>query len=270
VAWESEPDKWRRSRLAYVEEKHSGSSGVKVQERTGAGNHRVPLPGQTSGERLPSVTRERKPALAALAVLLILVGALGTTVLVLRVGNRVEVVKVTKEVPVGQTLKTSDVTTVMVADDGSLDYVTDSQMSQLSKTTAVTTLLPGTLLMGNMLSYGKGTPIGKAVVGLSLKDGQYPADIKAGDTVTAYRVGDKVTSGSSSGSSSDNAQTGGSGGAVIVERATVAAADEPSSGTISSGNRSVTLTVNTADAAALTQAASNGEVALVRIPANNG
>lgn len=57
---------------------------MKVQERTGAGNHRVPSPAQSAGERLPTVARERKPALAALAVLLILVGALGATVLVLR------------------------------------------------------------------------------------------------------------------------------------------------------------------------------------------
>lgn len=244
---------------------------MKVQERTGAGNHRVPSPAQSSGERLPSVTRERKPALAALAVLLILVGALGATVLVLRAGNRVEVVKVTKEVAVGQSLSTSDVTTVMVANDGSLDYVTKNQLNQLAKTKATTTLLPGTLLMANMLTYDKGTPAGKAVVGLSLKDGQYPADIKAGDTVTAYRVGDKTSSGSSSSGSSssnnDNAQTG---GAVIVERATVSAAKAPSDGTISSGNLSVTLSVNTADAATLAQAASNGEVALVKVSASNG
>lgn len=60
---------------------------MKIQERTGAGNNRSAAPVQpTMGERLPSPPRERKPALAALAVLLILVGALGATMLVLRAG----------------------------------------------------------------------------------------------------------------------------------------------------------------------------------------
>ncbi|MEV6792768.1 hypothetical protein AB0M87_12335 [Streptomyces sp. NPDC051320] len=242
---------------------------MKVQERTGAGNHRVPSPAQSSGERLPSVTRERKPALAALAVLLILVGALGATVLVLRAGNRVEVVKLKAhhDIQAGQSLTTSDVESVMVADDASINYVPYKQLRTLEKLQAKNALVGGTVLIGDMFADKTGTPAGKAVVGLSLKDGQYPADIKAGDTVTAYRVGDKVSG--SNGSSNDNAQTGGSGGAAIVERATVAAAPKVSSGTISSGNRSVTLTVNAADAAALAQASANGEVALVLVP-NNG
>ncbi|MEV8568659.1 hypothetical protein AB0436_24270 [Streptomyces sp. NPDC051322] len=241
---------------------------MKVQERTGAGNHRVPSPAQSSGERLPSVTRERKPALAALAVLLILVGALGATVLVLRAGNRVEVAKLAHDVPAGTTVTKNDLRSVMVANDNSIDYVKWDQVGGLARLRTKSTLYGGSLLVGQMFTGEKGTPAGKAVVGLSLKDGQYPADIKAGDTVTAYRVGDKV-SGSSSGSSNDNAQTGGSGGGPIVERAVVTAAAAPASGTISSGNRSITVTVDAADAAALAEASANGEVALVLVP-NNG
>ncbi|WP_328537309.1 hypothetical protein [Streptomyces sp. NBC_00344] len=243
---------------------------MKVQERTGAGNHRGPSP-QSSGERLPSVTRERKPALAALAVLLILVGALGATVLVLRAGNRVEVVKLKKDhdIQAGESLTDSDVESVMVADDAGINYVPWKQLDTLERLQAKNNLVGGSVLIGDMFAAKSGTPAGKAVVGLSLKEGQYPDAIKAGDIVTAYRVGDK-TSGSSGSSSGGNTQTGGSGGAVIVERATVNAADKPESGTISSGNRSVTLTVNGSDAAALTQAAANGEVALVLVPANNG
>ena len=75
---------------------------MKIQERTGAGGGRSSMPAPSmSGERLPTPPRERKPALAALAVLLILVGALGATMLVLRAGDRIEVVKVTKAIPAG-------------------------------------------------------------------------------------------------------------------------------------------------------------------------
>lgn len=185
---------------------------MKVQERTGAGNHRVPSPGQSAGERLPTVTRERKPALAALAVLLILVGALGATVLVLRAGNRVEVVrlKAGHTIQAGEKLTANDVSSVMVADDASINYVPYKQLASLEKLRAKNTLVGGTLLIGDMFTATTGMPAGKASVGLSLKDGQYPPDIAAGDTVTAYRVGDK-SGGSSSSSTTGGSQTGGSG-----------------------------------------------------------
>ncbi|WP_371791088.1 hypothetical protein OG285_13710 [Streptomyces sp. NBC_01471] len=250
---------------------------MKVQERTGAGNHRVPSPAQSAGERLPTVARERKPALAALAVLLILVGALGATVLVLRAGNRVEVVKLTENVEAGEAIKNSDVTTVMVADDDSIDYIKADQLSLVEKTlTAKSALYAGSLLVGQMFTGDKGTPAGKAVVGLSLKDGQYPTGIKAGDTVTIYRVGDRNGSSSSSSSSSSGSQSGSSnssgtsGGGVIVERATISHAAKPNDSTISSGNLAVTVLVDNADAAALSQAASAGEAAVVTVPSHNG
>ncbi|MET9531639.1 MULTISPECIES: hypothetical protein [unclassified Streptomyces] len=247
---------------------------MKVQERTGAGNHRVPSPAQSAGERLPTVARERKPALAALAVLLILVGALGATVLVLRAGNRVEVVKLTENVEAGEAIKNSDVTTVMVADDDSIDYIKADQLSLVEKTlTAKSALYAGSLLVGQMFTGDKGTPAGKAVVGLSLKDGQYPTGIKAGDTVTIYRVGDRngSSSSSSSGSQSGSSNSSGtSGGGVIVERATISHAAKPNDSTISSGNLAVTVLVDNADAAALSQAASAGEAAVVTVPSHNG
>ncbi|WP_328329965.1 MULTISPECIES: hypothetical protein [unclassified Streptomyces] len=249
---------------------------MKVQERTGAGNHRVPSPSQSAGERLPTVARERKPALAALAVLLILVGALGATVLVLRAGNRVEVAKLTRNVEAGKPITDSDITSVMVADDSSINYIKWNQVGQVEKTlTAKSTLYSGSLLVGEMFTGEKGTPAGKAVVGLSLKDGQYPVGIKDGDTVTVYRVGDRSGSSGSSSSSSGNqsgstSNSGSSGGGVIVQRATVSHAETPNSSTISSGNLAVTLLVDNADAAALSQAASAGEAAVVTVPSHNG
>ncbi|MFE2373921.1 hypothetical protein [Streptomyces sp. NPDC059398] len=247
---------------------------MKVQERTGAGNHRVPSPAQPSGERLPTVARERKPALAALAVLLILVGALGATVLVLRAGNRIEVAKLTRDVEAGAAIKDSDVTSVMVADDDSIHYIKWSQLGQVEKTlTAKSALSHGSLLVGEMFTGAKGTPAGKAVVGLSLKDGQYPVGIKVGDTVTIYRVGDRSgssSSGNSNSQSGSSGSTGSSGGGIIVDRATVSHADSPNASTISSGNLAVTVLVDKADAAALSQAASAGEAAIVSVPSHDG
>jgi hypothetical protein len=242
---------------------------VKIQERTGAGAGRSAAPAQPSvGDRLPTPPRERKPALAALAVLLILVGALGATMLVLQAGDRIEVVKVTSQVQAGESLKDSDVTSVMVAKDENIHYVEWSQLATIQTYKAKSTIYPGTIAVGEMFAKKASLPAGKASVGLALKEGQYPSDIKAGDVVSAYRVG---TTGSSSNSSDDSTGSGGtstSGGGALVDNARVNTVEDDSDATVSTGNLSLTLLVDQADAAALASAAAANEVAIVHVPGN--
>jgi len=239
---------------------------VKIQERTGAGNNRSAAPVQpTMGERLPSPPRERKPALAALAVLLILVGALGATMLVLRAGDRVEVVKVTSDIQAGESVG-DHVESVLVADDAGINYVRWSQHKTLEKLKAKSTIYKGTLVIGEMFGTEASVPAGKAVVGLSLKEGQYPEGIQSGDLVAAYQVGN-----TSSSNSDDETGTGsaGTGGTPIVDNARVAKVPEAKSDTtISSTNKRITVTVDESDAAALARAAAANQVALVLIPGN--
>ncbi|MEV8319009.1 RcpC/CpaB family pilus assembly protein [Streptomyces sp. NPDC059900] len=241
---------------------------MKIQERTGAGNSRSAAPVQPAvGERLPAPPRERKPALAALAVLLILVGALGATVLVLRAGDRVEVVKVTAEIPAGETVSGDNVTSVMVADDASINYVKWDQLEGLKKLKATNTIPKGAVAVGEMFSSKGGLPAGKSAVGVSLKEGQYPASgLKNGDTVDVYQVGDaasgsgdKGSSGSAGSSASDS---------PIVSGARVSTVADKSDATVSTGALGVTLQVDTADAAAVTRAASAGAVSLVQVSPN--
>ena len=146
---------------------------MKIQERTGAGAGRSAAPAQPSvGDRLPTPPRERKPALAALAVLLILVGALGATMLVLQAGDRVEVVKVTKEIQAGQSVTDGNVTSVLVADDDSINYVRWDQLKTLKTLKAKSTIYAGTVVIGDMFTDEVRVTEGKATVGLSLKAGQ--------------------------------------------------------------------------------------------------
>lgn len=239
---------------------------MKIQERTGAGAGRSAAPAQASvGDRLPTPPRERKPALAALAVLLILVGALGATMLVLRAGDRIEVVKVTQEIPAGGTVTNSNVTSVMVADDSSINYVKWSQLGDLKKLKAVSTIPAGVVAVGEMFGDDAGVAQGKATVGLSLKEGQYPSGLQAGDTVAVYRVGSD--SGSSSGSgANNNSASASSDNTAIVDQARVSFVQQKKSDDlVSSTNLPVTLTVDTDKAAAVAQYASNGEVALVLV-----
>ncbi|MFF7977662.1 hypothetical protein ACFZDK_00815 [Streptomyces sp. NPDC007901] len=239
---------------------------MKIQERTGAGAGRSAGPAQPSvGDRLPTAPRERKPALAALAVLLILLGALGATTLVLQAGNRIEVIKVTEEIPAGSSVTNSNVTSVMVAADDSINYVRWSQLGSLKRLKAINTIPAGAVAVGEMFGSGSGLAAGKSTVGLALKEGQYPNGLKVGDTVAAYRVvtnNSSSTSGSSSSSADDN-------GSLIVGQAKVTAVPSAKSGElVSSTNYAITLAVDTDKAADLAQAASNGQVALVSVPGN--
>ncbi|MEU6192873.1 hypothetical protein [Streptomyces sp. NPDC047061] len=237
---------------------------MKIQERTGAGAGRSAGPAQPSvGDRLPTAPRERKPALAALAVLLILLGALGATTLVLQAGKRIEVIKITQEIPAGSSVQDSDVTSVMVADDSSIHYVRWSQLAGLKKLKAVSTIPAGVVAVGEMFGDGSKLPAGKSTVGLALKEGQYPSGIEVGDTVAAYRVSSSATGGSSSGGSSSS----GSDALIAGDARVSAVPDGKSSGElVSSTSYAITLTVDSDKAAELADAASNGEVALVLVP----
>lgn len=243
---------------------------MKIQERTGAGNSRSAAPVQPAvGERLPAPPRERKPALAALAVLLILIGALGATVLVLRAGERVEVVKVTAEIPAGESVSDDNVTSVMVADDASINYVKWSQVDGLKKLKATNTIPKGAVAVGEMFSSKSGLPAGKSAVGVSLKEGQYPADgLKSGDSVDVYQVGDNASGGSSSDKETGGSAGTGAGDSPIVSAARVSSVADKSDATVSTGALGVTLLVDSADAAAVTRAASAGAVSLVQVSPN--
>ncbi|MFF3878309.1 hypothetical protein [Streptomyces sp. NPDC001978] len=237
---------------------------MKIQERTGASAGRSAAPAQPGvGDRLPTAPRERKPALAALAVLLILVGALGATTLVLRAGDRIEVVKVTAQIDAGESVKDSNVTSVMVAADDSIDYVKWDQLATLKSLKAKSTIYEGTVVVGQMFAEGSSLPAGKASVGVALKEGQYPADIKAGDTVAVYNVDTSSSSSDKTGSTGSS-----SSGGLIVANARVNTKSDSSDATVSTGNLSLTLLVDEADAAAVTRAASAGAVAIVHVPGN--
>ncbi|MGV9880536.1 hypothetical protein [Streptomyces sp. NPDC003006] len=238
---------------------------MKIQERMGAGNSRSAAPVQPAvGERLPAPPRERKPALAALAVLLILVGALGATVLVLRAGDRIEVVKVTKEIPAGEApVEGENITSVMVAEDASINYVPWAKADALTKLKARNTIPGGTVAVGEMFGAQAGLPAGKASVGLSLKEGQYPSDLKVGDTVAAY----PVVSGTSTGKGSTGSGNSTSG-TPLVAAAKVSTVASQSDATVSTGNQNLTLLVPQDEVAALASAASEGKVVIVRVPSN--
>lgn len=215
----------------------------------------APFAPPPSNVRPPSAPRDRKPALAALGLLLVLVGALASVYLQQRAGNRVGVVEIVKRVPQGEAIAADSIGEVMVAVNSNISYVTwaQAQAGALHGYTARTDLLPGTLLVGQMLTTALPLPQGQEVVGLSLKDGQYPIGIQVGDTVSAYYVSNKNEDKTGQQYLTDGFTT-----PPIVANVRVYDVGTPGN----SGTLDVSLVLSQQSANAVTQAASGGNLVL--------
>lgn len=165
------------------------------------------LTGVASRE-LPQWSRQRRPGLAALAVLLVLGGALTSMMLVMRADERTSVIRVVGRVAAGQPFARNALQEARIADDGAT-YWPWSQRDRLAATVATVTILPGTLLTKAMAlsADGKATA-GQAVrVGLALKPGQAPYDLQRGERVQLIHVPAR--------------RTGSAGPAVVAEEAMI-------------------------------------------------
>lgn len=217
-------------------------------------------------------TRERKPALAALAVLLILVGALGATVMVMRAGNKISVVQVVQPVAIGQPIPESAIREVMISDisgDSNVVFIRWGQRADLiANYRAKTNLVIDSVLTKSMLTdKDDQLPAGKSLVGLSLKQGQFPETLGTGDTVAAYRVGNDAAKSQTQGSGSSTGATGSTGtvNTLINDHLIVKKRSDQSSG-LGNGDTLLTVLVDSADAGQLTLSSAANEVALVLVP----
>jgi len=235
---------------------------------SGAPVSRAAVPAPPSGPvRPPTAPRERKPALAALALLLIAAGVLASVYLQMQAGNRVGVIEVTQRVSQGQQIPDSSISEVMVAQDSGINYVTWAQRDLLPKYTTETDLVPGTILVGTMLTTAPAATGNDTTIAVTLKDGQYPPTLNTGDSVNAYYVGTAqnapagatgVTSGSTASSSNSSADVSAllAGGVKIVGL-------PGSSGSSLSGSSSdnvFTVSVVKADVSALLTASAEGDL----------
>jgi hypothetical protein len=115
--------------------------------------------------RLPVTRRDRRPALAALAVLLILVGALASALVAFRSGSRVDVMVARQDIAVGQVVSREDFTSARVAADSGLTIDYDA-MKNFIGTHAASDIPQGTLVNGSMFLAGEVVPQGSQVVGV--------------------------------------------------------------------------------------------------------
>ncbi|MDT0267932.1 hypothetical protein RM844_16755 [Streptomyces sp. DSM 44915] len=239
---------------------------MRTEDRVSAAAKKSMAAGPAVGERLPAPPRERKPALAALAALLVLVGALGATILVMRAGDRVEAIKITERVPMGQRIPESALEPVLVAEDDAVSYVRwEQRQTVMEGLRPATDLVAGTVLVGEMLTGEPTLPEGEVMVGVSLQPGQFPSGLEAGDTVAAYWVGDDGPAANSEQDAADGSGAGSGQESLLTDSAQVAAVH--GDGGVGNSTLPVTLRVDQAVVAQLTRAAASGEVSLVVVAA---
>jgi hypothetical protein len=212
-------------------------------------------PTAPAGRRMPSAPRERKPGLAALAVLLVALGAATAGLLVIKAGHRVAAVEITQEVGQGQQIPSSAIREVEIASDSGLDYVSWQYAGRVAGLYATTQIPVGTLLTNAMVSSTNSLASGKVEVGLSLKAGQEPGNLVIGNSVQAFSVG----TGSGCGASNQN---------VPLATGTVTSLTGSASST---GNTAgVTVAVPQAEAGPLACFASAGDIAIALLPPGSG
>jgi hypothetical protein len=215
-------------------------------------------PTAAPGRRVPSAPRERKPALAALAVLLILGGALGAGWLVIHSSKRVAAIEISQQIGAGQRIPLSAMQQVQIAADSGLAYVPWDEASQVTRFFTVSAIPRGTLLTRGMVATS-GTPVaGKAVLGLALKDGQLPHGLQDGDHIDIYQVSD-----------AQETCPGGSGG-ILSAGAIVLAIGAPSTTSGSTAIADVEVALNPSDAGAVACNAANGIVGIAVLPTAAG
>ncbi len=220
----------------------------------------VPAGRPATGPRLPGPVRERRPALAALGLVLVVAGALGSAVVVHRTGERVDVLVARHDIAPGQLVTATDLRTARVAADGAA-VVPAGALQNFVGTHATTRIPADTLVNRTMFLAGGTVPAGAAVVGVVVRPEQRPTTpLVAGDVVRAYLV------------AADGATTvsGEPAGTVLLEAARVVGGSAPDGAApgagdvTASGAGEVSLLVP-GDAAAVVAAAAAGQVALVRL-----
>lgn len=133
--------------------------------------------------RLPS-TRERRPALAALAVLLIAGGAVLAGWLALREGHTSSYLVIRDKVSVNQQITSSDLGVIELPTSSGGDFVVAAKRDAVVGSYALADLLPGSPVVGGMYGKEPSLPPGASRIGLSLAAGRYPPSLSIGDNVT--------------------------------------------------------------------------------------
>jgi hypothetical protein len=203
-----------------------------------------------SASRLPS-SRERRPALAALAVLLIVGGAFASGFLALQAGNRADYLRIRTDVPQGAEITESDLESVSLPED--MDGVISADDTEdVVGLRTVTHLLPGTILTSDMVTDESAIEPGMEQVAFGVEASNINPDIEEGAALHVYVSPDEE------------------GGNPDSYDATLVDADFPEAGSgiggdTGSSDVQVSVLMDTADAAAVQPAILDDRVSISEV-----
>jgi hypothetical protein len=214
----------------------------------------ISTPERTTFERgrLPVAARDKRPALAALALLLILLGALGSALLVFRSGDRESVLAARADIPFGHVMSREDFSTVRAAADG-VNLIDAGNIGTFLGTRAVSAIPQGALLSPKMFTTDTLVPANGEGVGIVVDANRRPSQVPhTGQVVRVYYVAGNA--GGSSEAAPDNP--------VIVNAARVIAVGKGSG----ADTRSITVLVRSDLAGDVANYASSGNLAVTVLP----
>lgn len=205
--------------------------------------------------RLPARSRDRRPALAALALLLVLLGALGSALLVYRTGERTEVLMAAGPIEQGEVLTREDLRVVEMAwDDGETQLIGATAIDNFVGASALTHIPANSVLAPQMFTASTMAPAGSTQVGVLVPLPGRPADVfRVNDIVRVFQVPPAAAVG----------ETGETEELVMAAKVVSVGAASTTSDSVH-----VTLLVPEADAPAVIAASSSGSAALAVLPAD--
>ncbi len=226
----------------------------------------------TASRRLPSAPRTRRPLLVAGSAAVVFVSVAAFASLYSSSNHQIAALVVTRTVPQGQAITGGDLGQASVDISGGVQPIAVGDAPTLAGKRAAVTIPSGSLLVPSDVTASPVLAPGDAVVGLALKDGQLPsAGVEAGDQVMIVQTGppgtpvsaesQTTTSGSESDATTTVEPTG-----VLVARARVFDTSLPPANSSAGAAELVSVEVSQADAAAVSTAATAGQVSVVLLP----
>ncbi len=146
---------------------------------------------QATPSRLPS-TRERRPALIALAIVLIVGGALASGWLALQSGDRAYFLQVSQDVAQGAEIQEDSLERVSLP-EGFGDGIPADRQDDVVGSSAAVRLLPGTVLTEAMISDEGGLAANATQVAVPVAGSPYLSQLSAGDQLALTIGGDDGT-----------------------------------------------------------------------------
>ena len=216
-----------------------------------------PAPAATNGARRSSPTSagagapKRSAPMALAGLTAVVLGALVFAGLYVGLDRRRSVLVVTRPVAAGALITAQDLGEVKASVGPSMALPAGRRREVVGKS-AATGLAPGSLLAPSQVGGSSALQRGEALVGLSLKSGQFPAALRPGTRVQVVDVGRP------SGTADQTRPV------VLAEAAVVTAVGRPEA---SSGSTPMSVSLPEREAAAVVAASAAGRASLVVLPA---